>query len=49
MSTKPPQEVVDADYKVIHDGHIKQWVGIGWVTERKAKKSDYKHIPEIVD
>jgi len=35
--------------KVIHNKHIKKWVGIGWVTERKATKVDYKTIPEVVE
>ena len=33
--------------KVIQDGFIKQWVGIGWVEERKAKKKDYQKYPEV--
>lgn len=33
---------------VIHDGMVKQWVGIGWVTEGKAKAADRKAYPTVV-
>lgn len=49
MSVNPPKVVVDAGYRVIHDGDIKCWVGIGWVTEGRASKSDYYKIPEVVN
>lgn len=49
MSVNPPKVVVDASYRVIHDGEIKCWVGIGWVTEGRASKSDYYKIPEVVN
>ena len=32
--------------KIIHEGAVKQWVGIGWVTERHAEATDYLKIPE---
>jgi hypothetical protein len=49
MSVNPPKVVVDAGYRVIHDGKIKCWVGIGWLTEGRASKSDYYKIPEVVN
>lgn len=49
MSVNPPKVVVNASYRVIHDGEIKCWVGIGWVTEKKASKNDYYKIPEVVN
>ena len=48
-SVNPPKAVVDAGYRVIHDGKIKCWVGIGWLTEGRASKSDYYKIPEVVN
>jgi 3-oxoacid CoA-transferase subunit A len=30
-------------------GEIKCWVGIGWITEGRASKSDYYKIPEVVN
>ena len=33
LSTNPPKEIVDAGYKVVHNGKVKCWVGIGWVVE----------------
>lgn len=49
MSVNPPKAVVDAGYRVIHDGKIKCWVGIGWLIEGRASKSDYYKIPEVVN
>ena len=49
MSINPPQEVVNSGYLVIHNGEIKHWVGIGWVTERSATPEDYNNIPEAID
>lgn len=34
--------------KVIHEGDLKQWVGIGWVVERKATAEDKKRYPLVV-
>ena len=48
-SVNPPKVVVDAGDRVIHDGKIKCWVGIGWLTEGRASKSDYYKIPEVVN
>jgi len=31
---------------VIHNGMVKQWVGFGWVTERKPTKKDREKYPE---
>jgi hypothetical protein len=47
MVANPPQEIIDAGYKVIHNGKVKQWVGIGWVEEDTATEEDYKLIPEV--
>lgn len=33
--------------KIIHEGEVKEWVGIGWVTLRKATDLDYRKIPEV--
>ncbi len=33
--------------KVIHDGAIKEWVGIGWIVIGHARPSDYTKIPEV--
>ena len=49
MSVNPPKAVVDAGYRVIHNGEIKCWIGIGWVTEGRASKSDYYKIPKVVN
>jgi len=35
-------------YKVIKDGCVMQYVGIGWVHEKKANKSDYDKLPVVV-
>jgi hypothetical protein len=34
--------------RVIHEGYIKNWVGIGWVTERKAVAADQFKYPEVL-
>lgn len=33
--------------KVIHNGMIKQWVGIGWVTERHARPEELNKYPIV--
>ena len=33
--------------KTIHEGRIKQWVGIGWVDEGVAKPAYYYKYPEV--
>lgn len=33
---------------VIHEGMVKDWVGIGWVTVRKATAADKKKFPVAV-
>lgn len=33
---------------VIHDGEVKRWVGIGWITERKATEEDLKDYPVAI-
>ena len=48
MSVNPPQCVIDADYCVIANGKVMQYVGIGWVELRAATPSDYDTIPQIL-
>lgn len=48
MSVKPPQCVVDADYCVIKDGAVHQYVGIGWIKVRTATQDDYDNIPQVL-
>ena len=33
--------------KIIHNNAVKQWVGIGWVTEKVAEREDYLKYPEV--
>jgi hypothetical protein len=33
---------------VIHNGTVKEWVGIGWIELRKATDDDCKRYPEAV-
>lgn len=33
--------------KVIQDGRLLQWVGIGWVDLGTATKEDYSNYPEV--
>lgn len=33
--------------KIVHDRQVKQWVGIGWVSEGVAQASDYLKYPEV--
>jgi hypothetical protein len=33
---------------VTHNGHVKRWVGFGWVTENKATKKDKESYPTAV-
>lgn len=47
LRVNPPRVFVDAGYKVIHNGKIKCWVGIGWVEEREATPKDFEKIPEV--
>lgn len=48
MSVKPPQCVVDADWCVIANEKVMQWVGIGWTEIRDATQEDYDNIPHIL-
>lgn len=34
---------------VIDNGDLKEWVGIGWITIRKATPSDYKRYRVVVE
>jgi hypothetical protein len=33
---------------VIWDGYLMEWVGIGWVRERKATAQDRRRYPRVV-
>lgn len=33
---------------IIHNGVVKQWVGIGWVELREATADDKKKYPKVV-
>ncbi len=33
---------------VIHNGYVKRWVGMGWVSEDKATAADIKKYPTVV-
>ena len=33
--------------RVIEDGMVKNWVGIGWVTEHKATAKDMLRYPKV--
>jgi hypothetical protein len=35
--------------KVILDGNVRQWVGIGWVDEGPATEADKLTIPMVID
>ena len=48
LSTNPPKAIVDAGYNVVHNGKVKCWVGIGWVTERTATPADKERLPEVI-
>lgn len=47
MSVNPDEKIVNAGYKVIHEGFIYGYVGIGWCKERQATEKDYETIPEL--
>lgn len=49
MSVNPPKCVVESDYCVIHNGMVKQYVGIGWIEVAPATPKDYETIPQIVE
>lgn len=49
MSVNPPECVVKADYKVILNGMVKQYVGIGWIDVASATPKDYETIPQVID
>ncbi len=49
LSTNPPKEIVDAGYKVVHNGKVKCWVGIGWVVEGEATQSDIETLPNVIN
>lgn len=48
MSVNPPKCVVEADFCVIKNDTVFQYVGIGWVEIRIATQSDYDKIPQVL-
>lgn len=44
----PPDEIVNCGYKVISNGFIYEYVGIGWVKLNQAIKEDYLSIPQVI-
>jgi len=34
---------------IIDEGFVKEWVGIGWITLRKATAVDRKKYPKFID
>jgi hypothetical protein len=34
--------------KVIHDGAVKEWVGIGWIEIGAARPADYLEHPQVL-
>ena len=34
---------------VIHEGMVKEWIGIGWVDKHKAKGMDFQKYPKAVE
>lgn len=49
MASNPPECVVKSNFCVIHNGDVKQYVGIGWITLHKATKKDFETIPQVVE
>ena len=50
MTANPRKEIANCGFKVINtDGFIYDYVGIGWVKNKKAEEKDYLNIPELID
>ena len=49
MIVKIPDIIVKSGFKVISNGKIYNYVGIGWVEEQEATNEDYELIPELID
>lgn len=49
MSVNPPELVKKSGFRVIHNKKVLCWVGIGWVVENEATKSDFENIPVVID
>lgn len=49
MCTNPLDQIVNAEMRVISNGDVYQYVGIGWIYLREANKEDFNKIPEITD
>jgi hypothetical protein len=49
MSTNPPEEVVNAGWRLISDSYVYSYVGRGWVKDREATREDYQKIPQLID
>lgn len=50
MTNNPPEEIVNAGYRLINsaNGHIYEFVGIGWIKDREATRQDYESIPQLI-
>lgn len=48
MSVNPPQCIVDADYCIVMESKVFQWVGIGWVEIRDATSEDDESLPLVL-
>lgn len=46
MSANTPQCIVEANYHIVLDGVVHQWVGIGWIPVRDATPDDEK-LPQV--
>lgn len=46
MSVNPPQCIVDANFHIVLDGVVHQYVGIGWVPVRDATPED-ENLPQV--
>ena len=47
MSVNPPKFIVDADFYIVLDGIVHQYVGIGWVPVHEATQSEIEKLPNV--
>ena len=47
MSVNPPQCIVDADFCIVMEGKVLQWVGIEWTEIRDATPEDDQTLPLV--
>lgn len=48
MAIRIPDEIVNAGMRVISEGFIYEYVGIGWIKQREARMQDYLEIPQLI-